>query len=306
MRASLEALLAGCIDYAGAFPPAELPVSQALHHYEQYREGPHAALLGRFVCPAARLAELPPLAAETRCSIVLRAAAERAQLMPCLATDLTSLCGLRVRQGPRARVESVELALPADADATQPACLRELGSRVAESGIGPVLLFCEVRADAAMRLIDSLAAIAHSQSVPLRWGFKLRMVGPRSPAAAPAQVARVIVACRDAALPWKATAGLHEPLSRWDRAASSWRAGFVNLLAAAVLAGAHRLDTEAVESILIEPSAAAFRFDDAALYWRELGVDRGGIAAARRSGLASFGSCSFDEPCHALQSLGWM
>jgi hypothetical protein len=56
---SLETLLARLIDYAGLFPPASLPMEQALANYRRYRDGEHAWMLGRFVVPAARAAEMP-------------------------------------------------------------------------------------------------------------------------------------------------------------------------------------------------------------------------------------------------------
>jgi hypothetical protein len=56
---SLQTLLAGLIDYAGLFPPASLSMEQALANYARYRAGEHAWMLGRFVVPAARAAEVP-------------------------------------------------------------------------------------------------------------------------------------------------------------------------------------------------------------------------------------------------------
>src|SRR5262249_34701273 len=58
MTASLRALLAGAIDYAGLFPPAQLPLEEAFANYLEYRRSPESWMLGRFVIPAARLAEL--------------------------------------------------------------------------------------------------------------------------------------------------------------------------------------------------------------------------------------------------------
>src|SRR5438445_5076250 len=58
MRRSLRALLEGVIDYAGLFPPAKLPLDQAIRNYARYRQEPEAWMLGRFVIPAARLGEL--------------------------------------------------------------------------------------------------------------------------------------------------------------------------------------------------------------------------------------------------------
>src|SRR5262245_52201803 len=59
MKASLRALLSGVIDYAGLFPPAKLPMTEAVANYLRYRESEEAWMLGRFVCPAARLKEIP-------------------------------------------------------------------------------------------------------------------------------------------------------------------------------------------------------------------------------------------------------
>ena len=61
MSASLRALLAGAIDYAGMFPPASLPLGQAFDNYLRYRSGPDAWMLGRFVCPVGRLPDLVAL-----------------------------------------------------------------------------------------------------------------------------------------------------------------------------------------------------------------------------------------------------
>lgn len=56
---SLRVLLANLIDYAGLFPPAALPMEEAVRNYARYREGEHAWMLGRFVVPQARAGEVP-------------------------------------------------------------------------------------------------------------------------------------------------------------------------------------------------------------------------------------------------------
>src|SRR5438105_3282647 len=61
MAASLHALLEGVLDYAGLFPPARLPLDEAFRSYTRLRQDPDAWMLGRFVCPVAQLAALPPL-----------------------------------------------------------------------------------------------------------------------------------------------------------------------------------------------------------------------------------------------------
>ena len=56
---SAKALLTGLIDYAGLFPPASLPMEEAVRNYARYREGEHAWMLGKFVVPEARVHEVP-------------------------------------------------------------------------------------------------------------------------------------------------------------------------------------------------------------------------------------------------------
>ena len=54
---ALQSLLAGLIDYAGLFPPAELAMDAAVRNYGSYVDSEHAWMLGRFIVPAARLEE---------------------------------------------------------------------------------------------------------------------------------------------------------------------------------------------------------------------------------------------------------
>lgn len=56
---SLQILLERLIDYAGLFPPAGLTMQDAVRNYARYRDSEHAWVLGKFVVPAARAAEVP-------------------------------------------------------------------------------------------------------------------------------------------------------------------------------------------------------------------------------------------------------
>lgn len=61
MNNALRDSLRGALDYAGLFPPAGLPLGQAINNYAAYRESEHRDLLGAFVCPSNRLTELESL-----------------------------------------------------------------------------------------------------------------------------------------------------------------------------------------------------------------------------------------------------
>jgi len=56
---AIGALLANVIDYAGCFPPASLPLQTAVENYREYRNGPFAWMLGRFVVSSKDLAAVP-------------------------------------------------------------------------------------------------------------------------------------------------------------------------------------------------------------------------------------------------------
>ena len=55
-----RALLSGMVDYAGLFPPAQLPLEKAVREYAVHLGGAEAWMLGRFIIPAQRLEELEP------------------------------------------------------------------------------------------------------------------------------------------------------------------------------------------------------------------------------------------------------
>jgi len=121
----------------------------------------------------------------------------------------------------------------------------------------------------------------------------------------PDRVATFIHVCAMHAVPFKATAGLHHPL-RCVRAltydADSPRAtmhGFINVFMAAAF-------PHQAERILVEEDPHAFRFEDDAAWWRDHAVTTEHLAAVRREFAISFGSCSFEEPVAELKELGWL
>ena len=58
MTDACRALLGELIDHAPLFPPASLPLEEALADHRRARESPHAWMVRRFVAPASRLDEL--------------------------------------------------------------------------------------------------------------------------------------------------------------------------------------------------------------------------------------------------------
>ncbi len=154
--------------------------------------------------------------------------------------------------------------------------------------------------------VDGIVKLAKTRSAALI-GLKLR-TGGLDAAAFPSveQVAVVIDACRRKNLPWKATAGLHHPIRQHRPEVNCPMHGFINVLVATVLAAAHELPAARLVPILADESPEHFHFDDTGLSWNGLAATIEQIEAARRDGMISFGSCSFDEPREDLRALGWL
>jgi hypothetical protein len=326
MRESVRVLLRGVIDYAGLFPPAKLPLGEAVRNYVRYRGEPEGWMLGRFVCPAARLAELAPMHEDLAggpqfvISALGRGGASAEEFLAGLRDDLRDIAAFRERHGQAVEVDVLEVRLPADvlgADRYD-AATRLLGdaARVIDE-LGPPVLkpFYEaplgegwqVEVEEFIEVLDEDAAAADDRprSRCQQAGFKLRCGGLEASAfPGPEQIAWVLVNTLDREVPLKCTAGLHHPLRRFDPSVQATMHGFLNVLLAAVFASVENLDEETMLPILLNEDPSAFVFEDQAVRWQEITADLAAIEAARRQGVLSFGSCSFDEPRDDLRALG--
>lgn len=238
-------MLERLIDHAALFPPASMSLPEALAEDRRARESPHASVLGRFVVPAAKLAELP--ADRPALSVVLGGAGDAELVAGAYGVEAVEL----VLDGPRPR--------SADLLATYRA-LEPLG----------VETYFELVLDEGWR--DSVPA-AIGAIAALGGRVKLRCGGAFTPSVG--QVALVIASCREAGVPFKATAGLHHAVRRGEEH------GFLNLLAATTAPSGE------IEAVLAEEDAA--KLD---------------VAGADRALFVSFGSCSWQEPVDDLRELG--
>ncbi len=303
MLPSARALLTGILDYAGLFPPAQLPMAEAVRRFRGHQTGGDGWMLARFVIPAGRLAELPPLLGGTaapqpavRLAVLVRPAD--------LDGDLADIESFTGRHGALATVEQLELRLPHDprqiagiVGRSAAAIRRRLPS--ATAFFEPSLL--DRWPEQLACTIDALGAVPGHDAV----GLKIRCGGLDAPAVpSPQAVAAALAACRLAGVPLKATQGLHQPLRHLDGGLGATVHGFLNLLVAGVLGHLHALSERELLAIVEEVEAAAFRFDDNGLAWAGLAAGLDAIAAGRRAAVTSFGSCSFAEPRDALRELG--
>jgi hypothetical protein len=294
MDPALEALLTGLIDYAGLFPPAKLAMGPAIGNFLADRKGPHAVLLARFICPASRLDELAPLL-PTEESVVLWVLVANPGELPGLRTFLDA-------QASRAALGGIETKLPADPAAAGPFA-RDFAAAVRDDGLPAVPLAFEAGFAGDWRA-PSVAVAKALTAVP---GAMLKIrCGGEKPAAfpSPLQLACAVAACRDAGLPFKATAGLHHPVRGVRSEAGVTMHGFLNVFGGAVLSQVHRLADTRLAEILASEDRRAFWVRAGRFGWGGLSAAAAEIARARESLATSFGSCSFAEPIADLAALG--
>jgi hypothetical protein len=233
MRDARRAALTALIDHAPLFPPASLPVPDAIEEDRRARADEHDWLLARLVWPASKLDELE---GEDRALSILLDGPYDGDL----------------------RAEAVETRWDAGLDGLH-------GEAYVELPLGD-------------GLEEKVAALAERG---LR--AKVRCGGADVPSAE--ALGHFLTVCREAGVPFKATAGLHHPL------AAEGRHGFLNVLAACAFAD----DAALVGEV---------ELDAGGLHWGGRTAAAAELERVRREQLVAVGSCSFFEPVEELQELG--
>lgn len=309
---AIESLLAELIDYAGLYPPAALDIHTAVRHYLDSARGPHRRALGRFVIDLERFPYLWDAAGGSM----------QGMRLAVLIAPNADWDDLRRLVDKGYRIEAVEVV------AGPPAEIERLASRVPPG----VTAYFEIPVSATPPL-PVLDAIAGSGvRVKLRMGG---LAGEAFPS--PQAVAETLAEIANRRLLFKATAGLHHPVrGRYPLAGSPTASptasttasphspssvmpsaimptavmptavmhGFVNLASAAALL---YFGGEAAEArqVLEEEWPGAWQVRPDAILWGENGWNADELHEVRQNFMAAIGSCSFAEPLHELEALGW-
>ncbi|MDX6351209.1 MAG: hypothetical protein QOF84_5999 [Streptomyces sp.] len=265
---------AGLVDDAALFPPGEAPLPEALPAHAAHRAAWYAELVGAFVHPAPRAAELAAAAPPGTLDVSLTLPGGPATYRPA-ATALG--------HSGRVRLVAAEVVVPEDLDSRS--LVDALDVALAEGVRGYVELPRSARRNEVLRALAGT-----------RYHAKLRTGGIVAEAFPDeSELAGAIVACVRQGTPFKCTAGLHRAVRRRDPETGFEHHGFLNVL----LATAAALDgdePDAVAAVLAQRDPDRLVAD-----YAFLGPDG---AAAARSRFTSFGSCSIDEPVEDLVHLG--
>ena len=284
MSPALRALLHEVIDYAGQFPPAALSLADASAEFQAIMGSPDRFWTRRFIVKAPQLSELSGTLQETPLAIVARPAAEglRAQL----TTIVDEIAALVEEDG---HPESLEIAIP-----PHEAALKEtLGvmKKRADDLAGTQVYFELGWGDDLPDLMSEAASTWEDV------GFKARTGGVTAAEfPSPARLAEFLHTATSLDLPFKLTAGLHDPMTHEDEELGVTRFGFLNALGAAALARSEDLSTREVHDLLL---AEDVRDGAAGLSLGDYTLDES-AAHDFRSIFGGFGSCSVAEPRDGL------
>jgi hypothetical protein len=274
---SADTLFRGVLDYAGMFPPASLAFEQAAAAYQRYRTAEDGWMVGAFVMSADRLAELDPAIGPVSLVMSTASAADVERVVR--ARGGTAIAALEFRPAAAHQIAAVAVAVPETVQA-----------------------YFEILPDAELdQRLDAVAACGGSAKI---------RTGGVTPEAFPTAAAlyRFFRGCANRRVGAKATAGLHHaltgryPLTYESGSPSAPMYGFLNVCAAAALVRAGVPEAD-VLSVLGESSAAAFRFDETGMAWRDHCLSVRELAETRRTLFRSFGSCSLHEPIDDLKRL---
>ncbi|MGP8270607.1 MAG: hypothetical protein ACLQLH_11110 [Terracidiphilus sp.] len=282
---AIERLLAGLIDYAGLYPPAGLDMDSALRNYLSYARGKHAHALGRFLVNISRLPELRRAAGDLMGGLqlgVIASAETASESLQRFLDDGFPIDMVEIKSDRPSEIERIAQRLPAGLTAYFEVPI----------GFPKSELFQAISAAGAC--------------------IKLRMGGLFAEAFPSTQVvARMLKALAGHRIPFKATAGLHHPvrsvhpLTNEPASLVGTMHGFMNLVCASALLyfGGEFNDAK---WLLDETDPGTWQVTPDAICWRSYRWSEDQLRALRQQFFISFGSCSFEEPLHDLEVLGWL
>lgn len=325
MTDSLQQFMSGIIDYAGLFPPAKLPLDEAIRNYAKYRQGHDNWMLSRFIIPASKLNELDKYADELFSDdepfafSVLGGKTETVEGFKEEVNTVINLCNAFGEKHPGlVSTDMLEVKLPHDAARSQDIHLiGELMDDTAEqlqsSPLAPSVIVYEGLFDESWQADNKAIILAladhnnkfssdrnyHSAAYKIRCGGVTADLFPSVE-----QVAFILNSTKQNNVALKGTAGLHHPVRHYADEVQTKMHGFFNVFGGAMLAHANDIGIKKLEEIIKDENPDSFQFSENKFSWNNYSVSTDEIKKLRKNVLLSYGSCSFDEPREDLQKLG--
>jgi hypothetical protein len=270
-------LLAGLIDDAAVFPPGNAAVADALTGHTRHRSAWYSDLVGPLLLPVSILAELPAQQLPQRIGAI-------GDTGVAVAADVLATADSRWNQ--------YEVPVAKRGEDPEPG-LRQLLAAVATADqvtAGGIDIYAEL--PLTFGLTGALDILASERAAGVPVAAKFRTGGLAAELfPTPVELAAVICACRDRQLPYKLTAGLHHALRHTDPETGFTHHGFLNVLAADLLAAGGAEPSDVAEVLAnVDPRPVLALLEGRLDHPRPLWV--------------GFGSCSIDEPVADLVTYG--
>ncbi|MCI5065009.1 hypothetical protein MRY87_04725 [bacterium] len=313
------------IDYAGLFPPSQLPASTAFQNYRVYQRGEDSWTLRSYVTTLEKLREIPradlePLSPEN--PLVLSLVSRDP------ASDLERLWAGYENFFTKGsfHLSAVEAVVPPESCAGSTP-LREWIAQVKRAGERfdcPPTLWAELPRERYTDQAEtsfSRAAIIEEFAINARHtdalvgmrlgGLKIRCGGMPSELVpygipSPTWLAETLQRCGEHALPVKLTAGLHRPLSAFPPPEQGIEPhfGYLNVFLTALLARRGSISTAQLTTALQSPATPTLSEGNQSLSWAGYLISCKELQTMRHEIALSFGSCSFTEPLVEGRKLG--
>jgi hypothetical protein len=270
----------GLFDDASLFPPASLPMADAVAGHLRHQAAWYREMSGPFVCADTKISELS--AALTAAGV---AELDLALVLPGGAAGLDAAVD-GVFADPRLRLRAVELPVARESTAT---AVADVAAALDRTPLAGAAAFIEV----PVRDFTTAAARAVDEH---RYLAKVRTGGTSAQAFPDDQtLANCLVTLAQARLAFKCTAGLHHAVRHRAADTGFEHHGFLNVL----LAVAAALDDASREQVAAELADRA-----AARVAAKISHLDAETVSVVRSLFTSFGTCSTDEPVNDLVTLG--
>lgn len=279
MSTLVPPLFAALVDDASLLPPSPTNLPEAVAKHGEHRGAWFAGLLGPLLVPASLIGNDLLAQAGPSPSVPVALISDVAVSAVPIAVEKLRSAGAVVRH--------VEAAVARRGEDPQPGLAELRGLADSEKDL---MVYAEI--PLSWGLLAALDTVAEARADGLRMAPKFRVGGLAAELfPTPVELAAVICACRDRALPFRLAAGLRHAIRHTDPETGFTHHGFLNVLAAAAVAADGGEVAEVAEVLaathplpLVEPTRGR-RDDERALF-------------------AGFGAVNVVEPLTELVRLG--
>ncbi|OIR14786.1 MAG: hypothetical protein BEU04_02625 [Marine Group III euryarchaeote CG-Bathy1] len=294
------------IDYAGLFPPSELPFDDAISNYKLYFSSSDSWILNRFICPISKLNNLLPHLSDftaekpLHLSVLLTGNFQDDTYINKFHEELSTIKTFEDQYGDVCKIKSLEAKI--DTQNNNLNDILNILSTSIKSLDNSVEIFLEP-------IITDFSTISNQISTSNIKNIQLKLrCGGIVPEAFPSSktIASALSFCKKNNVKLKFTAGLHHPIRHFDEEIGTKMHGFVNVFGSALLFYTGIIDETNLIEALEDENPHNFAFKNTSFSWKNNSLPVNAIVDLREEALLSYGSCSFNEPRDDLKDLGWM